>query len=228
MSKPTTQTLQVGRVNRVHPNTPTAPFGYWQHPSSVEALSTAPCYPPYGEPCPPSTVAAKSEPASTPLTSSGSSDPPLRRWERGTKTGKRVKRGRKPKASSSRLAQVGKSEACGFDGTHDVSGNSSSASNSGSSTWSTSSSSTVSASTSQVQETHERNVAVSCHLFTPSPLPEHANSIPYSALPEHQHGIDGVPLPLQTMLPSPLPTRAATPGSRSKVFVFLHVRCISD
>ncbi|THY24685.1 hypothetical protein D6D01_05359 [Aureobasidium pullulans] len=51
--------------------TSSAPFGMWTYPDPVDGPSIAPCYGPYGEAAPPSDI--------------------LRPWERGTKSGKRVR-----------------------------------------------------------------------------------------------------------------------------------------
>ncbi|THX09538.1 hypothetical protein D6D18_01232 [Aureobasidium pullulans] len=68
--------------------TSSAPFGMWTYPDPLDGPSIAPCYGPYGEAAPP-VFLRKSLPL-LPAANIIKSDI-LRRWERGTKSGKRRK-----------------------------------------------------------------------------------------------------------------------------------------
>ncbi|KAH0350883.1 hypothetical protein KCU81_g2488, partial [Aureobasidium melanogenum] len=83
------------RVTRLAYQSHNAPFGLWTLPNPVDGPTSAPCYMPYGEPSPPNNS------SSTPgLTTGDQTTVPklietdvLKPWEKGSKSGKKIKRG---------------------------------------------------------------------------------------------------------------------------------------
>lgn len=85
------------RVKRLAYQSENSPFGLWTLPNPVDDPGSAPCYMPYGESSPP----IKSGPATGQFTTdqtttvkSVESDV-LKPWEKGSKSGKKIKRGPK-------------------------------------------------------------------------------------------------------------------------------------
>ncbi|CAD0112896.1 unnamed protein product [Aureobasidium uvarum] len=89
------KTILSMRVTRLTYQSESSPFGLWTWPSSLDGPSFAPCYAPYGEQSPP----IDSHPAieQTTIVKSIESDV-LKPWEKGSKSGKKIKKGRGPKS----------------------------------------------------------------------------------------------------------------------------------
>lgn len=87
------------RVKRLTYQSEASPFGLWTLPASVDDPSFAPCYAPYGESFPP--ISSRPAPRQNTLDqmmvvkSKGTDS--LKPWEKGSKTGKKIKKGRGPK-----------------------------------------------------------------------------------------------------------------------------------
>jgi hypothetical protein len=90
------------RVRRLTYRSDTSPFGLWTYPDPLHGPSFAPCYAPYGEQSPP----GDSHPAIGQAIIVPTIEPDTRNsetlkpWEKGSKTGKKIKKGRGPKAHS--------------------------------------------------------------------------------------------------------------------------------
>ncbi|CAD0093358.1 unnamed protein product [Aureobasidium vineae] len=83
------------RVTRLTYQSESSPFGLWTLPNSLDGPSFAPCYAPYGE----QSLSTDSHPAieHTKIVTSIESDV-LKPWEKGSKSGKKIKKGRGPKS----------------------------------------------------------------------------------------------------------------------------------
>jgi hypothetical protein len=90
------------RVRRLTYRSDTSPFGLWTYPDPLHGLSFAPCYAPYGEQSPPGDFHPAVEQAvivpAIEADTRGSGT--LKPWEKGSKTGKKIQKGRGPKAHS--------------------------------------------------------------------------------------------------------------------------------
>lgn len=89
------------RVKRLTYQSESSPFGLWTLPNPVDGPSLAPCYAPYGEPSPPISSRLLTEQSTADQTKPVESieSEVLKPWEKGTKSGKRIKKGRGPKIS---------------------------------------------------------------------------------------------------------------------------------
>lgn len=92
------------RVKRLTYQSESSPFGLWTLPNQVDGPSFAPCYAPYGEQSPPISSRPSPEQSTAERAKPVKSNEPnlLKPWEKGTKSGKRVKKGRRPKISVGR------------------------------------------------------------------------------------------------------------------------------
>ncbi|KAH0259760.1 hypothetical protein KCU91_g15031, partial [Aureobasidium melanogenum] len=83
------------RVTRLAYQSRNAPFGLWTLSNPVDGPSSAPCYMPYGEPCPPTNSRSKAELITVDQTTIAKSieTDVLKPWEKGSKSGKKIKRG---------------------------------------------------------------------------------------------------------------------------------------
>ncbi|KAG9760568.1 hypothetical protein KCU73_g2821, partial [Aureobasidium melanogenum] len=85
------------RVKRLAYQSENSPFGLWTLPNPVDDPGSAPCYMPYGESSPP----IKSGPATGQFTTDQTTTVKsvetdvLKPWEKGSKSGKKIKRGPK-------------------------------------------------------------------------------------------------------------------------------------
>lgn len=83
------------RVTRLTYQVKSSPFGLWTLPDPLDGPSFAPCYAPYGEQSPP--ILTHPAPEQTPAIPSIETDV-LKPWGKGSKTGKKIKKGRGPKS----------------------------------------------------------------------------------------------------------------------------------
>lgn len=90
------------RVKRLAYGDSRFPLGLWTYPDPLDGPSIAPCYAPYGEQSPP----VASHPAVEEATVLSTTEIDARKaeglkpWEKGSKTGKKIKKGRGPKTHS--------------------------------------------------------------------------------------------------------------------------------
>ncbi|KAH0288490.1 hypothetical protein M436DRAFT_60645 [Aureobasidium namibiae CBS 147.97] len=87
------------RVSRKSYQGAGSPFGLWTLPDPLDGPSFAPCYAPYGEQSPPIVSHPAVEQAATVPTTDNDARKAegLKPWEKGSKTGKKIKTGRGPK-----------------------------------------------------------------------------------------------------------------------------------
>ena len=88
------------RVSRRSYQAESSPFGLWSLPDPLDGPSFAPCYAPYGEQAPPivSHPAVQQAPIAPTIETDARKAEGLKPWEKGSKTGKKIKTGRGPKA----------------------------------------------------------------------------------------------------------------------------------
>ena len=87
------------RVSRKSYQGAGSPFGLWTLPDPLDGPSFAPCYAPYGEQSPPIVSRPSVEQAATVpnIDNDARKVEGLKPWEKGSKTGKKIKTGRGPK-----------------------------------------------------------------------------------------------------------------------------------
>ncbi|KAG9651256.1 hypothetical protein KCU95_g17080, partial [Aureobasidium melanogenum] len=96
------------RVKRLAYQSENAPFGLWTLPNPVDDPTFAPCYMPYGESSPP----IKSRPATEQTTIDRTTTikpvetDVLKPWEKGSKSGKKIKRGSKVRVGRTLASDV--------------------------------------------------------------------------------------------------------------------------
>jgi hypothetical protein len=90
------------RVRRLTYKSDTSPFGLWTYPDPLDGPSFAPCYAPYGEQSPPddSHPAVKQAVIVPTIEADTRKSETLKPWEKGSKNGKKIKKGRGPKIHS--------------------------------------------------------------------------------------------------------------------------------
>lgn len=88
------------RVSRRTYQAENSPFGLWSLPDPLDGPSFAPCYAPYGEQAPPIIPHPPYQQAAIAPTieTDARKAEGLKPWEKGSKTGKKIKTGRGPKA----------------------------------------------------------------------------------------------------------------------------------
>jgi hypothetical protein len=91
-----------------------SPLGLWTSADPIDGPSSAPCYAPYGEPSPSTTSQSGAEQAAvrSSIENDARKSEGLKPWEKGSKTGKKIKPGRGPKAhtSKSQESSVGRND----------------------------------------------------------------------------------------------------------------------
>ncbi|KAH0313393.1 hypothetical protein KCU84_g13545, partial [Aureobasidium melanogenum] len=96
------------RVKRLAYQSENAPFGLWTRPSPVDDPIFAPCYMPYGESSPPIKSGSATEQITTDQTTTVESveTDVLKPWEKGSKSGKKIKRGPKVRVGRTLASDV--------------------------------------------------------------------------------------------------------------------------
>lgn len=118
------------RVQRLTYQSKSSPFGLWTLPNQVDGPSLAPCYAPYGEQSPPthSCPVLEHDTAERMRIAKPIEGDVLKPWEKGSKSGKRIKKGRGPKIRVGRnlAGDVASSDMSSFQNSSGVSSNASS------------------------------------------------------------------------------------------------------
>jgi hypothetical protein len=91
------------QARRLTNQSESSPFGLWTSTDPLDGPSSAPCYAPYGGPSPSGTSQPRAghEAARSPAENDARKSEGLKPWEKGSKTGKKIKPGRGPKGRSS-------------------------------------------------------------------------------------------------------------------------------
>lgn len=108
------------RVSRRTYQAENSPFGLWSLPDPLDGPSFAPCYAPYGEQAPPIVPHPPIQQATIAPTieTDARKAEGLKPWEKGSKTGKKIKTGRGPKArprddEQSSVGSMNMASSCG-------------------------------------------------------------------------------------------------------------------
>lgn len=96
------------RVKRIAYWSGTSPFGLWTLPNPLDDPTSAPCYMPYGEPSPPITSHSTSGLITVDQTAVVKSIETyvLKPWEKGSKSGKKIKRGHRVRGDMNLASDV--------------------------------------------------------------------------------------------------------------------------